>query len=69
MTISVLDSGALIALERNDRDMWGLVKTQDAKPTDFQVPAAVLVQVVRDRSTQVPLNMALKRYRIVPLDQ
>jgi len=69
LTISVLDSGALIALERNDRDMWSLVKTQHAKPADLLVPAAVLVEVSRDRSTQVLLNMALKCCRVVPLDE
>ncbi|WP_420446828.1 twitching motility protein PilT [Candidatus Poriferisodalis sp.] len=69
MTISVLDSGALIALERDDRDMWALVKPQNGEAVNFQVPAGVLVEVCRDRSSQALLNVALKRCRTVPLSE
>jgi predicted nucleic acid-binding protein len=49
----VLDAGALIALERNDRRAVALLARARELGTHVVVPATVLAQVIRDPSRQV----------------
>lgn len=65
----VLDSGALIALERDDRAMWVRLK---AAVIDGQVPvthAGVLGQVWRNGRRQARLAKTLQGIDIRPLDE
>ena len=65
----VLDSGALIALERNDRAMWVRLK---AAVVDGQVPvthAGVLGQVWRNGRRQARLAKTLPGIDIRPVDE
>ncbi|HUP85029.1 MAG TPA: hypothetical protein VM143_05100 [Acidimicrobiales bacterium] len=65
----VLDSGALVALERNERQMW--VRLKGAQ-LDGDLPlthAGVLGQVWRGGSRQARLSQALGGIDIRPLDE
>jgi hypothetical protein len=65
----VLDIGALVALERNERQMWIRLK---AAHLDGDVPlthAGVLGQVWRDGPRQARLSQALGGIDIRPLDE
>lgn len=67
MTI-VLDSGALVALERNERAMWVRLK---AAQVDGDLPlthAGVLGQVWRGGPRQARLSQALAGIDVRPLD-
>lgn len=65
----VLDSGALVALERNERRMWVRLK---AAQLDGDLPvthAGVLGQVWRGGPRQARLSQALSGIDIRPLDE
>ncbi|MCC5952645.1 MAG: twitching motility protein PilT [Acidimicrobiia bacterium] len=65
----VLDSGALVALERNERQMWVRLK---AAQLDGDVPvthAGVLGQVWRGSPSQARLSQALGGMDVRPLDE
>ena len=68
MTAVVLDTGALVALERDDRRVWELLR--EATDTDeiVQVPAGVIAQAWRDGSRQVLMVRALAHCDEIPLD-
>ena len=55
----VLDSGALIALERNDRDVTVLLRRAIELGASVVVPAGVVAQVWRDPGRQVRLTRLL----------
>lgn len=64
----VLDSAALIALERNERSMWVRLK---ASVTDGELPvthAGVLGQCWRGVSRQARLAQALRGIDVRPID-
>ena len=65
-----LDTGALIALERNDRRMVALLKRTPANAVAISIPAGVIGQAWRDGRTQVRLArfLATPDVEIVPLD-
>jgi hypothetical protein len=67
MTI-VLDSGALIALERNDRAMWVRLKTALRAGTVPVSHGGVIGQVWRGGSRQALLAKALTSIDVRPLD-
>ena len=67
MTI-VLDAGALIALDRGDRDTWSRLRTAFQNGDRVRVPAGVIGQAWRDPSQQVRLSRALRQCDEVPLD-
>ena len=67
MTTFVLDTGALIALERGDRRLWTRLYTAD-QPNDVQVPTGAVAQAWRGGPRQAPLARALKLSEEVPLD-
>lgn len=69
MSILVLDAGALIALERNSRNLWALVDAAYDSGDRAQVPACALAQVWSGQPTQARLNQALKLCRTIPLDE
>lgn len=65
----VLDSGALIALERNERQMWRRLKAAEAANALPVTHAGVLGQVWRGSSRQVRLSQALRSIDVRPLDE
>lgn len=68
MSRLVLDSGALIALERNDRTMWGALKLAALNGADVVVPSTALAQVWRGRPGQAQLSRALEHCVIASFD-
>jgi hypothetical protein len=64
----VLDAGALIALERNDRAMWAVLKVAAITGRDVFVPSSVLAQVWRGTARQAALARALQDCVIASFD-
>jgi hypothetical protein len=64
----VLDAGALIALERNDRRMWARLDAAAAASLDVVVPAGALAQVWRGSPNQARLSQALRKTRLGDFD-
>lgn len=64
----VLDAGALIALDRNDRRMWAVLRVAADEGKPVYVPAGVIAQAWRDGSRQALLSRALRHCDEVPLD-
>jgi predicted nucleic acid-binding protein len=64
----VLDSGALIALERDDRALWAAVKQSALAGSDVYVPSAALAQVWRGSPSQARLARALHHCVIASFD-
>ncbi len=67
----VLDTGALIALERGDKRMIALLTRALAQGWPFRVPAGVVGQAWRDGRVQVTLGRFLRseEVEIAPLDE
>jgi hypothetical protein len=68
VTRIVLDSGALIALERNDRSVWATLKLAALNSNDVLVPSTALAQVWRGARTQASLSMALQHCVMAAFD-
>ena len=68
MNTIVLDAGALIALDRNDRATWALLRAASADDDLVLVPTGALAQAWRDGPRQARLAQALDRCEEVPLD-
>jgi hypothetical protein len=68
MSRIVLDSGALIALERNDRALWAVLKVSALKSRDVVVPSAALARVWRATAAQAQLSKALQFCVIASFD-
>lgn len=64
----VLDAGALIALERDDRAMWARLDVASDLSLDVVVPAGALAQVWRGRPNQARLARAVKDMRLGTFD-
>jgi len=64
----VLDAGALIALERNDRRMWARLEAAADADLDVVVPSGALAQVWRGTANQARLGQALHKTRLGPFD-
>jgi predicted nucleic acid-binding protein len=60
VTRVVLDAGALIALERNDRSLWAVLRLAALDGTDVLVPSTVVGQVWRGTTKQAMLSRALQ---------
>ncbi len=69
MSRIVLDAGALIALERNDREMWAALKVAALSSSDVVVPSAALAQVWRGTASQAQLAKALRHCVIASFDE
>lgn len=67
----VLDTGALIALERGDRSVLRLLERTRSQGRPVHVPAGCLAQAWRDGSRQVAIGNVLKHTLTVvePLDR
>ena len=67
----VLDTGALIALDRGDKRMIALLHRALSQRRSFRVPAGVVGQAWRDGRVQVTLARFLRseEVEIVPLDE
>jgi len=64
----VLDAGALIALDRGDREVLSRLQIAFKTGDEVQVPAGVIGQVWRDPNLHVLLSRTLRRCDEVPLD-
>jgi hypothetical protein len=65
----VLDSGALIALERGGRPMWTRLKAAHVAGDVPVTHAGVVGQVWRDDPRQARLAMALRGIEVRPIDE
>jgi hypothetical protein len=65
----VLDSGALIALERNERPMWVRLKAAERSDEVPLTHGGVLGQVWRGGPPQARLSVALRGIDVRPLDR
>lgn len=65
----MLDSGALIALDRNERQMWVRLKAAHAAGEPPVTHAGVLGQVWRGGPRQERLSRAIQGVDIRPLDE
>lgn len=68
MSAYVLDTGALIALERNDRAMWARLLVAASSKKDVVVPSTALAQAWRGGAAQTHLSRALSHCTIAPFD-
>ncbi|MFN0092366.1 MAG: twitching motility protein PilT [Acidimicrobiales bacterium] len=68
MTGLVLDAGALIALDRNRRDVWAMLRVAADDASIVAVPAGAIAQAWRDGSRQALLSRALRHCDEIPLD-
>ena len=66
--ILVLDAGALIAVDRGDREVWSRLRAAFAGGHQVYVPAGVIGQAWRNPSRQAQLSRMLKRCEEVVLD-
>lgn len=65
----VYDTGALIALDRNDRLAWARHQVAIADERQILVPTVALAQVWRDSRTQQPLDRLLRSCEVRPLSE
>jgi hypothetical protein len=68
VTTIVLDAGALIALDRNDRGTWALLRIAADCASIVSVPAGVIAQVWRHGPRQALLSRALMHCDEITLD-
>jgi hypothetical protein len=64
----VLDAGALIALEHNDRRMWARLEAAADAALEVVVPSGALARVWRGTANQARLSQALKKTRLGEFD-
>jgi|ERR1041385_1757050 hypothetical protein len=60
MSRVVLDTGALIALERGDRALWAALKLSATRSEDVVVPTTALAQAWRGTARQARLGTVLQ---------
>jgi hypothetical protein len=65
----ILDSGVLIAGERNDLRAWELKRAAIIDRIDVAVPAAALAQAWRGGSRSANLVRFMRGFRVVALDE
>jgi hypothetical protein len=68
VTALVLDAGALIALDRNERAVWAMLRVAADDASTVLVPAGAIAQAWRDGRRQALLSRALAHCDEVPLD-
>jgi hypothetical protein len=64
----LLDAGALIAVDRRDRNVRALLSVAQAKGLPVRTGAAVVAQVWRDGTQQANLARVLAGIDVLPLD-
>lgn len=67
MSRLVLDAGAFIALDRNDRDTWTRLNRAIHTEHELVTHAGIVGQVWRHPSRQARLAQALKSVEIIPI--
>jgi hypothetical protein len=67
MTRYVLDAGALVAVERDDRRVFAILKAAHERTTPMATSAGVLAQVWHDGARQATLATVLRRCEVVDL--
>lgn len=65
----VLDAGALIAIERNDREVISRLRLAHRRDDDVVTHGGVVGQVWRGGSRQAQLARALRGIEVAPLDE
>jgi len=65
----VLDAGALVAIERGDRDMIGRLRIAHRRGEEVVTHGGVVGQVWRDGRRQARLAAALRGIDVRPLDE
>lgn len=68
MSRLILDAGALIALDRNDRAMWARLVRVLEREQDLVTHAGIVGQVWRNPTRQARLARSLKFVDVRPLD-
>jgi hypothetical protein len=68
VTAVVLDTGALIGLERDDRALWAVLKVSALKNEDVIVPSTALAQAWRGTRRQTRLARALGFCEVASFD-
>lgn len=68
MSVTVFDTAALIALDRNDAQMWWQLGLFAELEYDVLVPSTVVAQCWRGLARQANLSRALAHCSIVPFD-
>ena len=68
MTAAVLDTGALIALERGDSRLWGVLAARAKAGGVVIVPTTALAQAWRNGSRQAQLARALVHCEMASFD-
>ncbi len=68
VTALVLDTGALIALDRHDRMVWAMLRAAADAGATVIVPTGVIAQAWRDGRRQALLVRALRHCDELPLD-
>lgn len=69
MSALVLDTGALIAVERYDRSMWAILTEARERGTVTVVPATVLAQAWRGGPRSAPIARLLEACTVEQLDE
>ncbi len=64
----MLDAGALIALDRNNRGIWAMLRVASDDGEVIHVPAGAIAQAWRDGRRQVLLTRALRHCDELALD-
>lgn len=67
MITLLLDAGALIALDRNDRSVWAMLRNTTDDSAEVSVPAGVIARAWRDGNRQTLLARALATLRSTEL--
>lgn len=68
MTALVFDAGGLIALDRDDRSVWALLRVAVDDGDDVVAPTGAIAQAWRNGARQARLVRALQHCDEVPLD-
>lgn len=68
MTTLVLDTGALIALDRDRREVWAMVRAASDEDDEVHVPCGAIGQAWRSGARQALLVRALRHCDEVALD-
>jgi hypothetical protein len=69
MAALVFDAGALIALDRRDRDLYALVALAAQQGIEAITSSAIVAQVWRDPARQARLTTALQGFKEFAVDQ
>jgi hypothetical protein len=69
MSRYVLDAGALMAVERDDRRVFALLKAARERTTPIATSAGVVAQVWNDGVRQARLAIVLRRCEVVDLTE